>query len=184
MLKPVSERFIYHMMDESDADLLFALDQDPEVMRYINGGKMTTPTDIETVFIPRLKSYINQTEGWGLWKVMLKDTGEFVGWVLVRPMDYFTDNPKLDNLEFGWRFFQSAWGKGYATEAASAIGDCLLAASKNGEIKPVRKISAIAMAGNQGSINVMKKLGLTYVKTDIHKDPLGVIGGVFYQKKV
>ena len=37
-----SDRLSYALMTENDADLLFELDRNPEVMRYINGGTPST----------------------------------------------------------------------------------------------------------------------------------------------
>lgn len=201
-----SERLSYRLMDENDELSLWQLDQDPEVMRYINGGK---PTPIETtrnVYLPRLKSYTNAQKGWGMWRIALTDSDEFLGWILVRPMDFFTDQPIYSNLELGWRLHRSAWGKGYATEAAKAV--------MHSFIKPVQTIennaqqesmakkstpqksipqepidscslmfTAIALPGNKGSFNIMKKLGMKYLKTGIYKDPLGDETVHYYQYK-
>jgi|GEM_PF-6471142 len=49
-----SKRLSYALMGSDDADLLFELDQDIEVMRYINGGEMTSMQDIHHVFLPRM----------------------------------------------------------------------------------------------------------------------------------
>ena len=40
-------------------------------------------------------------------------------------MHFFSDTPEFDNLELGWRFFRSSWGKGYASEAAIHIKQAL-----------------------------------------------------------
>jgi len=162
-------------MGPNDAELLFQLDQDAEVMQYINGGKMTSREDVKNVFIPRMAQYTNPNKGWGLWKVMVTDSSEFIGWILVRPMDFFSDQVQWDNLELGWRFMRTSWGRGYATEAAQHIMHAL---NLNDEVK---LFSAIAMPGNQASINVMKKLGMKYLKTYLHKDPLGDAEVVYYQ---
>ena len=61
-----SARLAYQLIDESDSVFLFQLDQDPEVMRYINGGIMTPQEDINTLFIPRINAYKNIVKGWGL----------------------------------------------------------------------------------------------------------------------
>lgn len=87
-----SERLRYEPVTEEDAQLLFDLNQDPEVMRYINGGKPSTMAEIEDYFIPRIKGFSNSDTGWGLWKVNTlaseSDLGDtFIGWILVRPMD-------------------------------------------------------------------------------------------------
>jgi len=173
-----SERLQFELMTEQDAELFFELDQDPEVMRYINGGKMTSMEDVLNISIPRMKSYTNENLGWGQWKVSVLDTNEFIGWVLVRPVDFFSDKPQFDNLELGWRFKQMTWGKGYATEAAKSIA---LAVS---QAASVNKISAIALEGNLASTKIMTKLGMKYIKTYLHTDPLGDIEAVYYEKSV
>ncbi len=184
MQVPASTRLNYSLMDESDADLLYQLDQDKEVMRYINGGIKTSREDIEQKFIPRLLSYRNPEQGWGLWKVSLSQNEQYLGWVLIRPMLFFSEHPEYDNLEIGWRFFKQAWGKGYATEAASWLLSAITEASENHTISRINKVSAIAMPGNKASIAVMKKLGLRYLKTTLHKDPLGDEEVVYYQKQL
>ncbi|WP_281557746.1 GNAT family N-acetyltransferase [Thalassomonas sp. RHCl1] len=170
-----SQRLKYALMTGDDAQHLFELDQDTEVMRYINGGKVTTMQEIREVYIPRMQSYTNEALGWGLWKVELTQTNEFIGWVLVRPMEFFTDHPQNDNLELGWRFMQKAWGKGYATEAALSITKAIA------EQTSVKYFSAVAMEDNAGSINIMKKLGMEFLKKELHKDPLGDMEAVYYQ---
>lgn len=170
-----SERLSFALMGPEDAQLLFELDQDVEVMRYINGGKMTTMQDVHDVFIPRMAKYTDANKGWGLWKVCLRSSHEFIGWVLVRPMDFFSENPQWDNLELGWRFKRSSWGKGYATEAAEQIKSALI------NSQDIKKLSAIAMPDNKASINIMKKLGMQYLKTDLYKDPLGDEVVVYYE---
>lgn len=162
-----SDRLSYALMGEKDADLLFQLDQDVEVMRYINGGKMTSMKEVQEVFLPRMAKYTDATKGWGLWKITHKGSEEFIGWILVRPMDFFSDMPQLNNIELGWRFKQNAWGKGYGSESAKHIKEIL---SESGQIE---KFTAIVLPENQGSIGIMKKLGMCYVKTELHKDPLG-----------
>ncbi len=178
MIVKDTERLSFDLMGADDAQLLFELDQDVEVMRYINGGKMTTMQDVHDVFIPRMAKYTDASKGWGLWKVCLRKNQEFIGWVLVRPMDFFSEQPQWDNLELGWRFKRSSWGQGYATEAAERIKSTLI------ETQDIKKLSAIAMPDNKASINIMKKLGMQYLKTDLHKDPLGDEVVVYYEMAV
>ncbi|MCF6194735.1 MAG: GNAT family N-acetyltransferase [Kangiellaceae bacterium] len=162
-------------MTEKDADLLFQLDQDSEVMKYINGGKLSSREQIERISLPRIKSYTNQAKGWGLWKVTLTETTEFFGWILVRPMDYFSYKPQYQNLELGWRFNRRSWGKGYATEAAIALKQSII------QKGAVSKLSAIAMEDNHASIKIMVNLGMQYVKTYTHKDTAGGMEVVLYE---
>ncbi|RHW77824.1 GNAT family N-acetyltransferase [Colwellia sp. RSH04] len=170
-----SERLSYRLMDQNDGDVLYQLDQDPEVMQFISGGKTNTMDDINNIFLPRMEKYTCPEKGWGLWQVCDKSTQEYLGWILVRPMDFFSDEPKYKDLELGWRFFKKAWGKGYATEAASAIKNALA------EQTDIDYFSALAVEENIGSINIMKKLGMTFLKKELHKDPLGDLDVVYYQ---
>ena len=181
-----SERLSYRLLTEADGKLMYELDQDPEVMKFISKGKTNTMDDIETVFIPRLKKYMNPSQGWGIWGVFehagheradssnLADES-FVGWILIRPMDFFGEQPKWDELEIGWRFKRASWGKGYATEAAAQV----MTAVK--ELGIAKSVSAIALPENTASIGVMKKLGLGYDSTYLHKDPLGDVDVVYYR---
>ena len=173
-----SERLSFKLMDESDFQDLFDLDQNPEVMKYITGGKITSMQDIENVYLPRMASYTNKEKGWGLWKVNILQSNLFIGWVLVRPMDFFTDEPQFDDLELGWRFKQESWGKGYATEAAKQVMQALI------ENKSASQYSAIVITENSASIGIMKKLGMKFIKHDLHKDPLGNIKVDYYSLKV
>ena len=175
MLKPTSPRLTYRMLTKDDAELLFDLDNDPKVMQYINGGSPSTHDDIEKVMIPRFYKYKDEHKGFGLWGVFTQADNAFIGWILVRPMGFFQGKVDESDLELGWRFKASSWGKGFGFESAHAIVNAL-------KTNPnYQYFSAIAVPENQGSINIMKKLGLTYVKTELHKDPLGDIEAVFYR---
>lgn len=176
MLVPNSSRLHYQFIDETDKDFLFQLDQDPEVMKYLNGGKPTSKQTIENTFIPRLYAYRNSDKGWGLWKVTITEHQQDIGWILARPMAFFSENPIFDDIELGWRFMQSSWGKGYATEAAKHIQVILSQQPEN------KYFSATALLSNTGSISIMKKLGMKYINSYIHSDnELGEIEAVLYR---
>jgi len=174
-----SQRLTYELMSAKDIDCLFLLDQDPAVMQYINGGKPPSMQEKLNVGIPRMESYRNVDEGWGLWKVTIINTSKFIGWILVRPMDYFSDTPQFENLELGWRFNKASWGHGYATEAAESIKSGIINNNKS-----ITKLSATAMEGNTGSINIMLKLGMKFIKKAVYKDPLGDMMVVYYELKI
>jgi RimJ/RimL family protein N-acetyltransferase len=163
-------------MNENDAELLFELDQDPAVMRYLTHGKPNSMEVIKNTFIPRLQQFTNIKKGWGLWQVNTLENNQFIGWILVRPMAFFTEQRNDNDLELGWRFKQSSWGKGYATEAAQHIANIL------GTDKEYTAFSAQALEGNLGSINIMKKLGMSYIKHFIHYDEQGEHKAVLYSK--
>jgi RimJ/RimL family protein N-acetyltransferase len=175
---PESARLSYRLLTADDSELLFELDQDPEVMRYVNGGEVTTLEKLQEVYLPRLKSYTNPKLGWGMWGAFLKDSNEFLGWTLIRPMDFFTTDYDPNSLEIGWRYHQKHWGNGYATEAAQAVMQALIEQSN------ISQFTAIAFEENTPSINIMLKLGLTFLKKDRHEDPLGTHELVFYERRL
>ncbi|KKO45845.1 hypothetical protein WG68_09080 [Arsukibacterium ikkense] len=54
---PPSPRLNFALLSEKDARLLFEVDQDEEVMRYLNGGKRTSMQQIIEIFLPRMAQY-------------------------------------------------------------------------------------------------------------------------------
>ena len=152
-------------MGSADADLFFELDQDPEVMLFLNDGKPTPREDIDNYFLPRMLAFTDPERGHGIWEVTLTSTGEYLGWILVRDYGFGTHYHEHDNVELGWRLKRHCWGKGIATEAA---GNIMRTLQGNPSI---RLFCAIADSENHGSIGVMKKLGMQFVDNRIHHTP-------------
>ena len=67
----------------------------------------------------------------------------------------------LDRNEYdiGFRFFKIHWNKGFATESAAA---CLTLGFQKFQMKV---IVGRAMKENKGSIRVLEKIGLTYLRS-------------------
>lgn len=173
---PSSQRLSFQLLSEQDAALLFEVDQDAEVMRYINGGTLTSMQTIKDVMLPRMAKYRDPATGYGIWQVRRQADNSYLGWVLIRPMGFNTATPSLDDVEIGWRFKRSFWGQGYASEAALAVAKAVL-----GQNQHVKYLSAIAMPANEGSIGVMRKLGMQFIKRYIHQDALGDVDAVLYR---
>ncbi|HMS94389.1 MAG TPA: GNAT family N-acetyltransferase [Tabrizicola sp.] len=132
------------------ADLI-ALEADPEVMFYLNGGR---PVPEEGIFNGE---YLTPRGAEPEVMAMLdRETGVFLGWIA------FFDDGMVDGLrrsEIGYRLHQAAWGKGLATEAAKAL---IAWAFDQGGFDCVR---ASTMAVNFGSRRVMEKAGMRHVET-------------------
>ena len=176
---PSSPRLSFTLLTEQDAELLFEVDQDEEVMRYLNGGKRTSMQQITEIFLPRMAKYRNPERGFGIWQVRRLEDNTYLGWVLIRPMGFNTATPSEDDVELGWRFMRPYWGQGYASEAAEAVA---LAVTANNPA--VNNLSAIAMPDNAGSIGVMRKLGMQFIKRYLHQDALGEVDAVLYRKHI
>ncbi len=91
-----------------------ALNADPQVMEYF-------PARLEEaeshVFAQKIESLITE-KSWGLWAVELKSSRCFIGFVGLHQPG--VDLPFTPCVEIGWRLAKEHWGRGYATEAATA----------------------------------------------------------------
>lgn len=138
-----------------DAGVLFDLDSDPEVMRYLTGGKPTSFDVIQRDVLPRFMEYYERSSDYGFWAALHRQAGNFLGWFHLRPP---YDGPP-HTAEVGYRLRRDAWGFGYATEGTLALID--QAFSNLG----VERVVAFTMAVNFASRRVMEKSGLEWVRT-------------------
>jgi RimJ/RimL family protein N-acetyltransferase len=150
-----TERLVLRRFTEADVDNLVDLDSDPEVMRFLTGGK-TTPYDvIRNETLPRILHFYERFEGFGFWAAIEKSTGEFLGWFEFR----LREDSGPDEVELGYRLRRPAWGKGYATEGSRAL------IRKGFTELGVRRVVAQTMAVNTASRRVMERAGLTLERT-------------------
>ena len=150
-----TERLVLRRFTADDVDNLVELDGDPDVMRYLNGGKPTPREEIEQETLPWFMGYYTRSEGYGFWVAIEKDTGAFLGWFHFRPYD----GSPADEPELGYRLRKEAWGKGYATEGSRAL------VQKGFLELGVRRVVAFTYGENTASRRVMEKAGLTLVRT-------------------
>jgi len=156
-----TERLLLRRFTEDDVDNLFDLDSDPEVMRFLSGGKPTPRDVIQNETLPRFLRSYTRLEGPGVWAAIEKSTGAFLGWFALRP----TEGADPDEVELGYRLRKSAWGKGYATEGSRAL------VRKGFTELGVQCLIATTDRVNHASRRVMEKAGLTLIRTFRFDDP-------------
>jgi RimJ/RimL family protein N-acetyltransferase len=137
-----------------DLDACIALNHDPLVTHFIP-GPWADPIAHRAFVEERIRHAY--PPGMGYW--CLFTPAGFIGWVFVAPVDLH--GPEI---EIGWRLVRSAWGQGYATEAAWPV----LAHALHTLGLP--RIVADIDPGNTASINVARKLGLMPAGTVRHGD--------------
>ena len=149
-----TDRLVLRRFTEADVDNLFALDSDPEVMRYLNGGQPTPREVIQREILPRFLLDYERYAGFGCWAAIEKATGDFLGWFHFRP----AEGGRPDEAELGYRLRTSAWGKGYGTEGSRAL------IHKGFAELGVQRVVAFNMAVNTASRRVMEKARLSLVR--------------------
>ncbi|GAA1367936.1 GNAT family N-acetyltransferase [Streptomyces beijiangensis] len=149
-----TDRLVLRAFTEADVDHLLALDNDPDVMRFINGGRPTSREAIRTQTLPRLLHDHPCFGTRGYWAAEEKHTGVFLGWFEFRPLD--DHNSAV--VELGYRLNKAAWGRGYATEGSRALIRMGFTALG------VERVTANTMAVNAGSRRVMEKAGLSFLR--------------------
>lgn len=149
-----TDRLKMYEFDESHAEYIFRLNHDPDVMRY------TGDVYFESVeqALEKIKAYDHyRLRGYGRWLCEVKSTGEIIGWCGLK----WEEEDGEEFVDLGYRFFKKYWGMGYATESA-------FASLKYGfEKLGMDEIVARALPENEASIHVMKKLGMTYLKSGL-----------------
>jgi RimJ/RimL family protein N-acetyltransferase len=142
-----TQRLRIREMQITDFNHLFALDTDPEVMKYISDGKPDSEEQVRAT----IKRVIARYEDWkvyGAWAAEIKETGEFIGWFSLKPL------PGTLEIEVGYRLLKKHWGKGYATEGATKMIEYGF------QTLSLQKIVAITHPGNEASQKVLEKVGL------------------------
>jgi [ribosomal protein S5]-alanine N-acetyltransferase len=130
---------------------------DPDVMRYINGGRPRSDDQIRE-FIARQQKHF-ASHGFCLWKLLLKPEGRLIGFCGLQPLEL----DSVSEVEIGWRLTKDQWGRGLATEAAH------VALHHAVEYARLERVVAIAMPENRASLHIMEKLGMTHERA-IQKD--------------
>ncbi len=157
-MRAETERLILRPWEDRDLDPFFALNSDPEVMRFF--PKLFTREET-AAYIERVAAL--EETGLGFQAVEEKASGELVG--VVGMAEVKPEMPSAPAVEIGWRLARPFWGKGYASEAARAwlvhgFGTLALA-----------EIVAFTYVGNAPSRRVMERLGMTRDATDDFEHP-------------
>nr|WP_242676290.1 GNAT family N-acetyltransferase [Streptosporangium minutum] len=112
--------------------------------------------------VDRIESAFDE-HGYGLWALEVRATGEFVGFTGLAWQTF--EAHFTPALEVGWRLARSAWGRGYASEAArAAIGHGFGPAGQD-------EIVSMTAVANLRSRAVMERLGMTRDPADDFDHP-------------
>lgn len=142
-----TKRLMLREFEPEDASALFALNSNPEVLRY-TGDRSFVDLRAAESFIEDYDHY--RRFGFGRWAVVLKQEGRFIGYCGLR------QDEKSGEVDLGFRLFTDYWSRGYATEAGQA-------ALKLGfERFKLKEIVGRCMRENLPSVSVLQKLGMEF----------------------
>ena len=143
---------------ESDLAPWAAMNADPEVREHL--GPLLSAEDA-AASVRHFSEELNRN-GFGFWAVEVRASGEFIGFT---GLDTVDEGMPFTGVEIGWRLARSAWGYGYATEAALATLDYGF------DVVGLSEILAVTSATNLRSQAVMRRIAMTTDPADDFDDP-------------
>jgi ribosomal-protein-alanine N-acetyltransferase len=133
-----------------DKQHFYELNEDPEVLKYTGDSPFQSVEDARR-FLEQYDHY--EQYGFGRWAVLRKTDNMYLGWCGLKYTPY------VDEVDIGFRFFRKYWGHGYATEAAQACLDYAF------NVLQLDEVVGRAMNKNKASIRVLKKIGMSFLKS-------------------
>ncbi len=144
-------RLSLRKMDVGDADFICELLNTPGWLKYIGDRGVRSKEDAEKYIQGRIVQSYSEN-GFGMYAMILKEHKVIIGACgLIK-------RAGLENVDIGFAILPAFEGKGYTYEAAEVVMQFAKSTLK------VPVIGAIATADNLGSINIIKKLGLEFMK--------------------
>lgn len=108
-------RLVLRDWRDEDREPFAVMSADAEVMRHLNGVVSRAESDAA---IERFRARARD-HGHTFWAIERKADGALIGFCGLRRGGH-PGTGVADELEIGWRLARSAWGQGYAREAAEA----------------------------------------------------------------
>ncbi|WP_066952152.1 GNAT family N-acetyltransferase [Streptomyces lushanensis] len=153
-----TDRLVLRRWQDSDLEPWAAMNADPEVREHL--GDLLTREQSDAS-VAQFQAEFDR-RGYGWWAVQLRATGGFIGFA---GLDQVDDGMPFTGVEIGWRLARSAWGQGYATEAA------LAGLAFGFETLGLHEILAVTTATNLRSQAVMRRIGMSRDPADDFDDP-------------
>jgi RimJ/RimL family protein N-acetyltransferase len=145
-----TERLTFQEFTENDGELMLKILNTEDWKKYIGDRKVETiEKATEYLKVRMLWSY--DKFGFGMYKVLLKSTDEFIG------LCGLGKRPELENVEIGYALLPEFYGKGYGIEAAKGTIDF----AKN-NLK-INTLVAITAKNNDKSHRILEQLDMKII---------------------
>ena len=143
-------RLIVRSSEPADADTVHAIFSDPEAMRYIPGGAFDHRARCER-WVTRMRD-LEAERGYAMFAVIAAASADVLGFCGLVPLAPDPDAA----VELAYHLKRTAWGMGYATEAARAVVDWTFANT------PLTQLLGLTFPAHVVSQRVLTKVGFTY----------------------
>jgi RimJ/RimL family protein N-acetyltransferase len=145
-----TERLSLREFTADDAAFVFELVNEPSFIQNIGDRGVRSLSDaVRYIEAGPISGYARN--GFGLYLVQLKESGESIG------MCGLIKRDTLHDVDIGYAFLPKFLSKGYAVEAALAV-------KEQGRKLGLKRLVAITDPANTGSIRVLEKIGFTFEK--------------------
>ncbi|MFT4213514.1 MAG: GNAT family N-acetyltransferase [Microbacterium sp.] len=142
-----TSRLLLRELTDADLPALRAILHDPRAMAAYEGAF----SDEESLAWLRRMQQRYRDDGYALWAVVLRETGEMIGQCGITRQHIDAD----EVIEVGYLFPPAHWHQGFAVEAASACRDWAFAT------REIHELYAKVRSTNVASMNVAIRLGMT-----------------------
>lgn len=158
-----TERLILRPVTADDAGRLLAHWTHPDVRRFLFDGAVLSPAQIAGEIDVSTRSFAES--GYGLWIISITEGADLIGTAGLRQLEVTPDSAAWqptaerpaaeEHPEVAYSLAPSAWGNGYAIEAARAVVEYALG--------PLGLPAVLAEVdeGNTASIAIIERLGMT-----------------------
>lgn len=164
-----TERLLIRPFKMEDIEPSYIMNLDAEVSRHTGDGGIVSKEEIERRIVENVFGDYEK-HGFGRLAVELKGENKFIGFTGLK---YLED---MDEVDLGYRFMKEYWGKGIATESAEACVN--LGFNTLG----LKRLIAMVLPENIGSIRVLEKLNFEYEKDIIEDNQLAKIYSLIKEK--
>lgn len=147
-----TERLILRPYGPDDRAAFVALFTDAEVMRHVDRGVLTVEEAV--ALFGRVFTHVYPALSFDVWGVFVEEGGAYAGHAELKPRR--DSSAREGDLEVVYLLGRDFWGRGLATELASAVVAHALRAHA------LARVCATVAPENAASIRVLEKVGMNY----------------------
>ena len=160
-----TDRLLLRPLELTDAVAMFAMDNNPNVHKYL--WQNPTQTLEESTKVIEYIQAQYQKNNIGRFATILKETNEFIGWTGLKFVNDHVENGNTNFYDYGYRLNEKFWNNGYATEVTNFW------LNYGFNEMGIQEINVYTHAKNGASNHILQKVGFQFMKD--YPDKEGVI---------